>query len=134
MMKFHHVGIAVQNMNEAIDAYEVLGYSQMTAIIHDPIQKVQLCFLDKDGSPTLELVAAMSLESPVTNILAKSGPTPYHNCFEVDDIIESVANLKMSGFRRLSAIVPAIAFGNRKICFLYHKEIGLIELLETKLK
>ena len=134
MMKFHHVGIAVQNINEAIHAYQVLGYSQSSAIIHDPIQKVQLCFLDKDGSPTLELVAASSQDSPVTNILAKNGPTPYHNCFEVDDIMESVANLKLSGFRRLSAIVPAIAFENRRICFLYQKEVGLIELLENTLK
>ena len=134
MMRFHHVGIAVQNINEAIQAYEVLGYSKVSAINIDPIQKVQLCFLDKDQSPTLELVAAISSESPVTNILAKSGPTPYHNCFEVGDLTESVASLKQLGYRRLSAIVPAIAFGNRKICFLYHKELGLIELLEKTLK
>ncbi len=129
-MSFHHVGIAVQNINEAICAYEALGYSRTSEVIQDPIQKVQLCFLDKVESPTLELVAAVSSESPVTNILAKSGPTPYHNCFEVDDVAESVASLKEHGYRRLSSIVPAIAFGNRKICFLYHKEVGLIELLE----
>jgi methylmalonyl-CoA/ethylmalonyl-CoA epimerase len=134
MMRFHHVGIAVQNINEAIQAYEVLGYSKSSAVIIDPIQKVQLCFLDKDESPTLELVAAISSESPVTNILARSGPTPYHNCFEVDDLTESVSSLKQLGYRRLSAIVPAIAFGNRKVCFLYHKEVGLIELLEKTLK
>jgi methylmalonyl-CoA/ethylmalonyl-CoA epimerase len=134
MMRFHHVGIAVKNINESINAYEALGYSKTSEIIHDPIQKVQLCFLDKVESPTLELVAAVSSESPVNNILAKSGPTPYHNCFEVDDISESVARLKQHGYRRLSAIVPAIAFGNRKICFLYHKELGLIELLEKTLK
>ena len=133
-MRFHHVGIAVQNILEAILAYEALGYSKTSAIIIDPIQKVQLCFLYKAGAPTLELVAAMSRESPVTNILAKSGPTPYHNCFEVDDVSESVVSLKQSGYRRLSAIVPAIAFGNRRICFLYHKEVGLIELLEKTLK
>ena len=133
-MRFHHVGIAVQKINEAIHAYKALGYSQTSAIIHDPIQKVQLCFLDKDESPTLELVSAISIDSPVTNILAKSGPTPYHNCFEVDDITESVASLKQYGYRRLSAVVSAIAFGNRRICFLYHKEVGLIELLEKSLK
>jgi methylmalonyl-CoA/ethylmalonyl-CoA epimerase len=133
-MRFHHVGIAVLSINEAINAYEALGYSKTSAIIYDPIQKVQLCFMDKEKSPTLELVAAMSLDSPVTNILIKSGPTPYHNCFEVDDITESVANLRKNGYRRLSTIVPAIAFGNRRICFLFHKEAGLIELLEKALK
>lgn len=133
-MKFHHVGIAVQNINDAIQTYKVLGFSTVSDIIIDPIQKVQLCFLDKDESPTLELVAPFSSESPVTNILAKSGPTPYHNCFEVEDLTESVAYLKLWGFRRLSPIVPAIAFGNRKICFLYNKEVGLIELLEKTLK
>jgi len=134
MMRFHHVGIAVQNIYAAINAYKALGYSKTSEVIYDPIQKVQLCFLDKDESPTLELVAALSLESPVTNILANSGPTPYHNCFEVDDITKSIAGLKEQGYRRLSAIVPAIAFGNKKICFLFHKEVGLIELLEKTLK
>jgi len=133
-MRFHHIGIAVEKINESIKAYEALGYSKSSEIIFDPIQKVQLCFLDKDESPTLELVAPISSDSPVTNILAKSGPTPYHNCFEVDDIAVSVASLKQYGYRRLSAIVPAIAFGNRRICFLYHKEVGLIELLEKPQK
>lgn len=130
MMKFHHVGIAVNSLNEAIIAYEALGYSKTSVIIKDPIQKVQLCFLDKENSPTLELVASISLESPINNILAKSGPTPYHNCFEVDDINETVTYLRLHGYRRISAILPAIAFGNRNICFLYHKEVGIIELLE----
>jgi methylmalonyl-CoA/ethylmalonyl-CoA epimerase len=133
-MRFHHVGIAVHNISEAIIAYEALGYSKNSAIINDPIQKVQLCFLEKKESPILELVAATSMESPVTNILARSGPTPYHNCFEVNDISESVISLKQWGYRRLSPVVPAIAFGNRRICFLYHKEVGLIELLEKTLK
>jgi methylmalonyl-CoA/ethylmalonyl-CoA epimerase len=133
-MRFHHIGIAVKKINESIKAYEALGYSKSSDIIFDPIQKVQLCFLGKDESPTLELVAPISTDSPVTNILAKNGPTPYHNCFEVDDIAESVASLKQFGYKRLSAIVPAIAFGNRRICFLYHKEVGLIELLEKTLK
>ncbi len=134
MMRFHHIGIAVNNMKAAITSYEALGYSKSSEIIEDPIQKVQLCFLNKEESPTLELVSAVTIESPVANILAKAGPSPYHNCFEVDDIVESVVNLKQWGYRRLSAIVPAIAFGNRRICFLYHKEVGLIELLEKTLK
>lgn len=129
-MKFHHIGIAVEKIYESIKAYEALGYSKSSDIILDPIQKVQLCFLDKDESPTLELVAPIFPDSPVVNILAKSGPTPYHNCFEVYDIAESITSLKQYGYRRLSTIVPAIAFGNRRICFLYHKEVGLIELLE----
>jgi methylmalonyl-CoA/ethylmalonyl-CoA epimerase len=133
-MRFHHIGIAVEKINESIKAHEALGYTTSSEIIFDPIQKVQLCFLDKNESPTLELVAPISTDSPVTNILTKSGPTPYHNCFEVDDIAESVASLKQYGYRRLSALVPAIAFGNRRICFLYHKEVGLIELLEKPQK
>ena len=121
--------------DEIFDKLNYLAKAEgCNVIIIDPIQKVQLCFLDKDESPTLELVAPISSESPVTNILVKSGPTPYHNCFEVDDLTESVASLKQWSYRRLSAIVPAIAFGNRKICFLYHKEVGLIELLEKTLK
>ena len=129
-MKFHHIGIAVNNIDKSRVAYENLGYTTTLSIL-DPIQNVNLCFLDKLNSPTIELVCPVDDKSPVVDILKKNGVIPYHNCFEVDDIEIGVKILKAQGYIQVSKIVPAIAFKNRLVCFLYNKNIGLIELLNS---
>ncbi len=68
--------------------------------------------------------------SPVYNILKKVGVSAYHFCYEVDNLQNSIEELEAKDFRLLVEPVGAIAFDNRKICFLYHLDAGLIELLE----
>jgi methylmalonyl-CoA/ethylmalonyl-CoA epimerase len=128
-MKFHHIGIATQNIEATSEAYQLLGYLP-TLRIKDPIQKVDLLFLEKDNAPVLELVAPTEETSPVNNILKKSGTTPYHTCYEVDVIEDCIAVLKKNKFIVVVKPVEAIAFEGRKVCFLFHKNSGLIELLE----
>jgi methylmalonyl-CoA/ethylmalonyl-CoA epimerase len=114
-MQFHHIGIAVNDMDQAIQLYRQLGYS-CSEVINDPIQNVNLCFLEKENSPLLELVAACSELSPVSTVLKKNGATPYHTCYEVEDIDEAIMNLKKQRFIPLGKPVPAVAFdGNRVV-------------------
>ena len=127
-MDFHHIGIAVKNIEKSEKIYRDLGY-QSFLTIEDPIQNVNLCFLQKPNSPTLELVCPVGNESPIVNTLKKNGSTPYHTCYQVKNIKEKIYDLKLLGFRQISEVVPAKAFKNRLVCFLYNKEIGLIELL-----
>jgi|TARA_B110000908_G_C9798701_1_gene247696 methylmalonyl-CoA/ethylmalonyl-CoA epimerase len=127
-MIFHHIGIAVNNIENAQKSYEKLGY-KMTLTIIDPIQNVKLCFLDKSDSPIIELVCPVDDKSPVVSILKKNGAMPYHTCYEVVDIEVEIKKLKKNGYIQVSKTVPAIAFENRLVCFLYNKNIGLIELL-----
>jgi methylmalonyl-CoA/ethylmalonyl-CoA epimerase len=128
-MIFHHIGIAVNNIENAKTLYEKLGY-KISYIIIDSIQNVKLCFLDKSDSPTIELVSPIDDKSPVVTILKKNGAMPYHTCYEVVDIELEIKKLKKNGYVQVSKTVPAIAFENRKVCFLFHKATGLIELLE----
>jgi methylmalonyl-CoA/ethylmalonyl-CoA epimerase len=81
--------------------------------------------------PIYELVEPIDETSPVNKILDKTGVTPYHICYETDDIYGVINNLKKQGYLLLQTPVPAIALDNRKICFMYHKDAGLIELLEV---
>lgn len=127
-MKFHHIGVAVHDIEKAKKSYENIGY-KMTLTIVDPIQNVKLCFLDKLNSPTIELVCPIDNKSPVVSILKKNNAMPYHTCYEVFDINIEVNKLKKNGYIQVSKISPAIAFDNRLVCFLYNKNIGLIELL-----
>lgn len=128
-MEFHHIGIATNNIDETVNKYNIFGYAKSTEIFHDTIQNVYITFMEKPNSPRIELVAPVNQDSPILNILNKNGTMPYHTCYEVIDIYLEVERLKKIKFVLVSKIVPAIAFENRLVCFLYSKDSGLIELL-----
>ena len=127
-MKFHHIGIAVNDLNKTIQIYDNLGYTS-SKIIHDKIQNVNISFLNKKNSPTIELVSPIDSTSPVYNILKKNGVSPYHTCYSVKSIKKTIKNLRDLKFIKINDPVKAIAFNDRLICFLFNKDFGLIELL-----
>ena len=45
-----------------------------------------MCFLYKEGMPTMELLAPHDSTSPVQQTLDKMGVTPYHTYYEVEDL------------------------------------------------
>ena len=128
-MTFHHIGVATLNIEASSAAYSLFGY-RVVLSIYDPNQKVNLCFLEKENSPTIELVSPTEDASPVNNILKRNGTMPYHTCFEVEDIEGEIRVLKRNKFMVVVKPIQAIAFGNRRVAFLYNKDAGLIELLE----
>lgn len=129
-MEFHHIGIATKDIEKSALAYSLLGY-QSGDLIYDPIQRVNLCFLKQEGFPVIELVSPVEETSPVNNILSKNGTMPYHTCYAVGDITTEIEKFKKNKFLVVVSPVPAVAFDNRRVCFLYHKTSGLIELLEN---
>jgi len=128
--KFHHIGIAVFDIEKTARLYIEAGYSK-TETVYDPIQNVDICFLEKQGMPRVELLAPKDEKSPVVKTLQKNGVTPYHNCYEVPDIDSAVAELKKKKFVMVAKPSPACAIDNRNVCFLFNKDLGLIELVEA---
>ena len=128
-MEFHHVGVAVQSIDESANWYVSMGY-HLTETIEDPIQNVRIAFLSRDDSPLLELVQPVDKTSPVCNILKKVGVSAYHFCYETVDLQKKIEDLENQDFKLIVEPVEAVAFNRRKICFLYHINNGLIELLE----
>ena len=79
------------------------------------------------------LINGPLIHSPQTvKILEKRGVTTYHICYEVDDINSSVSELRKQKFVQLFKPVEAVALNNQKICYLFNKDVGLIELVEIK--
>lgn len=128
--QFHHIGIAVKDIKATSAIYEGGGYKPST-IIYDPIQNVDICWLTKDDSPTLELLAPVNENSPVNNILEKNGVSPYHTCYVVKDIQEAISELRKQKYVMISKPAEAVAFKSSKVAFLFNKNVGLIELVET---
>ncbi|WP_017494970.1 VOC family protein [Flavobacterium sp. WG21] len=129
-MRVHHYGVATKSISKSVKAFATLGYSECSEVIFDPLQGVNLLFLKNENDHLIELVEPAVAENPVSKILAKSGSSLYHICYEVDNIDEKIEELKKQRFVQIIPPTPAVAFDGRKICFFYNPTLGLIELLE----
>ena len=133
VLVFHHIGIAVTDITKTASFYVSCGYRQSETIF-DPIQNINICWLSKDNSPIIELLQSPNNEkpSPVDHVLQKNGGvTPYHICYQVEDIEASIHELRRHHFIILGKPVNAIAIKSSKVCFLFSKATGLIELVES---
>jgi methylmalonyl-CoA/ethylmalonyl-CoA epimerase len=130
-LNFHHIGYAVNDISITAEYY-VRGGWELSDVYIDLVQKCKIAFLFRDDFPLIELVAPIDGNSPVIKTLDKMGVTPYHICYEVDNIEQSIKFLKELHFVLFSKPVDAIALENRKICYLYHPHIGLVELLSKR--
>jgi methylmalonyl-CoA/ethylmalonyl-CoA epimerase len=133
--KLRRVGVAVPSLGPATETLSTLfGYRVVSGPFEDPIQKVSVNFLttsDKDAAE-IELIAPLSEDSPITSMLAKSGGGAYHLCFETSDIDQALVHAKNNGCMIVSPAVPAVAFGGRRIAWIYTRSRQLFELVEAE--
>ncbi len=129
-MKFHHIGFAVRDIVATAAVYEAAGYRR-SATVFDPLQNVDICWLTKEGEPLLELLAPAGEASPVSKTLEKNGVTPYHCCYVVSNLDDAVKELRRQRYVPVGKPQPAVAFCGSRVCFLYNKNVGLIELVEA---
>lgn len=128
-MRIDHIGYAVKNIEKAKKSMEALGY-RFEQTIEDYDRNIFILFGELDGY-RVELVAPMGEGSPVDMYLSKIGPTPYHICYKSDDIEADVEALKESRFKVSIPLAPAVAFGGKRVVFLYSLSVGLIEIVEN---
>lgn len=128
-LTFHHIGIACRDIDKTKVFYVNMGYVA-SPVVEDPLQHVNVCFLDKAGAPRIELLSPLDDQSPVLRTLDNVGVSPYHLCYRVGDIETAVNDLRRQRFLLVNGPVPAVAMGNRRVAFLFQKHTGLIELVE----
>lgn len=128
LKEIDHIGYAVHDIQKTAQYYVDGGWS-LSEIYDENVQNTKIAFLTKVGMPTIELVSPLDGESPVDNILKHSGVVPYHICYVVDDMMAAVEELYEEGFKPLFMPVKSVAMDNREICYLYHLELGAIELV-----
>lgn len=128
-MKVHHIGYAVKSIKESINDFIALGFKPISEAIVDVERSIEILFLENEDY-CIELVAPINNRSPISDILRKSGNTPYHICYKTYNLINEIENLKKCGYIVIAAPLEAPAINNRKVAFLYKINIGLIELEE----
>jgi len=133
LKSINHIGYAVRSIEQTSSVYTYSGWI-LSQIYEEKVQGTKIAFLTKEGFPTIELVSPLSpdIPSPIDTIIEKVGCTTYHICYNVDDIDVAVEDLFDEGFKPLFMPVESVAMDNHQICYLYHKDVGLIELVSTK--
>ena len=134
--KLLHVGVAVPALEPAAEVlHELFGYRMISGPFDDPIQKVSVNFLTQsdDDAVEIELVAPLNENAPVQRLLAKGGGGGYHLCFETNDLERALAFLVSKDCIVVSQPAPAVAFGGRRIAWVYAQTRQLFELVEATL-
>ncbi|MCP4218896.1 MAG: VOC family protein [bacterium] len=132
-MKLHHIGRVVKDLEEARIYYsDTFGLNAITEPVLDPIQKVDVLFLDTGhgDNSTIELICPRGEDSPVYKFLKKTGGGLHHLCFQVRDIHKAVEELKAKGALILGDVVPGKGHGDKPTVWLYTRSKELVELIE----
>ena len=92
----HHLGVAVEDLDEALQTYERLFGAELEHRERVPEQGVEAASV-RIGSGRVELLASLGEETPVGKFLAKRGPGMHHVAYEVGDVGESITELVAEG-------------------------------------
>jgi methylmalonyl-CoA/ethylmalonyl-CoA epimerase len=125
-----HIGIAVNNLNEALGIYEKTLGLKLVKIKTVQEQGVKVALL-LAGETKVELLEPINEESSVAKFIVKKGEGIHHIAFTVEDIENSLKEAKQKGIVLIDE-KPRIGFEGHKIAFLHPKSTKnvLIEFCE----
>jgi len=128
---FNHLGLATKHLVRAQRVFAAMGYS-IGEVSHVPPQRVNVCFVQKPGHPTIELIEPVDEDSPAKIILDKCGSGLYHLCYSTHDLEVASLDLLAQKFMVVGSVFESGPLGNQRTCFFYSASIGLIEVTEEK--
>jgi methylmalonyl-CoA/ethylmalonyl-CoA epimerase len=117
-----HIGIAVNNLEEARKYYEEILGLECYSIEEVPDQKVKTAFY-KLGNTKIELLESTDPEGPIGKFIEKKGPGIHHIAFAFEDVN---AALTQAGAKGISLIDQKARIGaeHLQIGFLHPKSTG----------
>ena len=131
-MQIDHIGYAVKNIEKAKLSFQALGYT-FGDTINDTDRNIYISFGQLDNYK-IELVAENTQNSegttPIKTYIQKIGACPYHICYKSHEIEKDIEFLQTKRFKVTIPLTPAVAFGGRRVVFMYSLDVGLIEILE----
>ena len=92
----HHLGVAVQDLDEALETYVRLFGAELEhrGLVEDQGVEAAAVLV---GSGRVELLAPLDEETPVGKFLASRGPGMHHVAYEVDDVRSELGRLSAAG-------------------------------------
>ncbi|HET6642510.1 MAG TPA: methylmalonyl-CoA epimerase [Gaiellaceae bacterium] len=95
-LRIHHVGMAVDDLDEAVDTYERLfgcTVEHRATVKHQGVEAASM----RVGEGRVELMASLGDETTVGKFLAKRGPGMHHIAYEVGDLPAALRDLADRG-------------------------------------
>ena len=129
IVKIDHIGIAVNNLEEAVKPYTDAFGLKVGEIETVEEQKVRIAMIPI-GESRIELLESTDSEGPIAKYIEKRGEGIHHLALEVSDIRGMLKILKEKGVPLINT-EPIIGAGGVRCAFLYPNGAKvLIELVE----
>lgn len=130
-MRIHHVGVAVADLDAAIELYTTIFGAELTHRASNEKDGLSAAFL-RAGDAEVELLQPLRDDTPVGKFLARRGPGLHHIALAVPDIDQAMADARAAGLELIDA-EPRIGLHGTRIAFVHPKSVGgvLTEFVET---
>ena len=92
----HHLGVAVEDLDDALQTYERLFGAELEHRERVPDQGIEAAGV-LVGDSRVELLAPLGEDTPVGKFLSKRGPGMHHVAYEVADLPEELERLRSEG-------------------------------------
>jgi methylmalonyl-CoA/ethylmalonyl-CoA epimerase len=92
----HHLGVAVEDLDEAVETYRSLFGAELEHRETVPSQGVEAAAL-RVGESRVELLLALADDTPVGKFVANRGPGMHHVAYEVSDLHGQLRRLAEQG-------------------------------------
>jgi methylmalonyl-CoA/ethylmalonyl-CoA epimerase len=132
-IRLDHIGIAVNDLQQGVKFWELLGLISSKDIEVNEEQGVNILFLStsQGPAPNIELLEPTGENTPIGQFINKRGPGIQQLAFEVDDILQMISHLESNGIDMIDK-TPQIGAEGNKIAFVHPRSTGgvLVELVE----
>ena len=120
--RIHHVGVAVADLDEAIDTYSRLFGAELELRETVSEQGVETALM-RVGDGRIELLASLEPDTPVGRFIDRRGPGMHHLAFEVDDVASELERLAAGGAELIDEH-PRTGLMGREIAFIHPHATG----------
>lgn len=127
-MRLHHIGYLVSDLNKSINALALFETDIVIRDYTDNNRKAVFALI-KTGDNLVELIQPLT-DSNLHSLKIRFENMPYHLCFSCKEIEKQFERLREHGFFPVEEINPSALFEGKRVCFLFNKAIGIIELIE----
>ena len=131
--RIDHVGIAVADLDEALDFYaRTFGLTAVHEEVNEEQGVREAMLAVGDSGSCIQLLAPLTPDSPIGRFLERSGPGIQQIAYGVDDIDEAARRLREAGVRLLYD-EPRRGTAGSRVNFVHPRDCGgvLVELVEA---
>jgi len=118
----HHVGIAVSDLDTAVETYQRLFGARVEHRETLTEQGVEVVSL-RLGDNRVELLASLGPDTPVGKFLLRRGPGMHHIAFWVDDVESEIDRMRAEGTEMIDSSPRRGAFG-LEVAFVHPHATG----------